>query len=102
MNCFEGFLKRNDGNDGGDYLIAIHHRSRDRQTHLLAGSNYLRAADDDATPVHARENFAHALIDFFFANDVGLKRAMNLTFDGTNCQRDQIRILLKRSLQTDV
>ena len=50
--------------------------------------------DDHAPPTHVGEDVGDSLIDFLFSNQVGLKRAMNLTLDGTNCQRDQVGIIL--------
>ena len=58
--------------------------------------------DDHAASAHSRQHLADALIDFFAFDYVCLERAMHLPLHRTDRQCDQIRIILKASLQTGV
>jgi len=88
LHCFENFLKRNNPDDSGGDLVAIHHRRGNRQAHLLPRPNDLRSADNYAAAIHMSEYFIDTPIDFFPLDQINLERTMDFTFDRTNCQGD--------------
>jgi hypothetical protein len=59
----------------------------------------LRAADDGATTVHARHDFAYPGVNFFQADYFGLESAMERATDGPQRECDEVRILLQSNFE---
>src|SRR5690349_20819548 len=84
LDRIEHFLKRHDRDDCGHYFLIVwttQHGFGDRERHLLGGTNDLRAADDDAAPVHFCQHLADAGVDLFELDGIGLKSAVKRAVD---------------------
>ena len=95
MNCLEDFLKGNDGDHGSGNLLVTGNRCGDSQSHFLAGTNNLRATDNQFAAIHPGQYFTNSLINLFALNQLWLKRSVHFAFDGTDRERNQIWIVLK-------
>src|SRR4029078_12727913 len=104
-NCVKTALKGHNGHHGRHHIASArpaHDRGRNRHRHFLSGANNLRPAYHHATPIHPRQHFAHALVDFGALDIIGLESAMKLAAYGPDGESDQVRILFKSFLQARI
>src|SRR6185369_16474451 len=76
------------------------HRLSNRERHLLSGPDDLRAADDQAAPVHLCQNFADSGVDFFELDYVRLKSAMECSVNRVEDEGDEVWVFLKSVVET--
>ena len=103
LHRIKDFLKRNDRNyRRDDFLVvrATQHGFGNRERHLLSGTNDLRAADDDATSVHARQHLADACVNFLELDHVRLKCTMKRAVDRPQGEGDEVWVFLKCFLKS--
>src|SRR5690349_16747712 len=99
------FLKRHDCNDRRDNVLIVwttQHWFCNRERHFWSGTNNLRAADDETTTIHFRQDLADARIDFIELDHILLKCAMECSIDGAQDERDNVWVVLKCLLKTQV
>ena len=96
LHRVKDFLKRDDRDDRRDDVLivcAAEYRLGNRQRHLLSGTDDLRTAHDAPRPF-MRQDFAHARVDLFEPDHLGLKRTVQRAVDRPERQGDEIWVFL--------